>query len=483
MKQTMDENTLKKLLYSLDVGLIEQLPDGLFEVVGYPPEWFRHLFPEGVLENKKFAFNDRTSFLGNFIFDAEKFWDSKQPEQVLWSGLWEEVIGSEGEALLEAGAGYLDGRKLLIVKQFSNKGENYKDVIQTAREELLASEKLTVQKTLLEHKKAKLEQEVKLSEQKYSILVEQSNDGIVVIQDGLIKFANSKMSEVTGYSLFEVFNQPFVDHIAPEHRAFVMKSYTMRQLGEKALPRYEVSILTRNSREVPVEMNVSRIDYDGKPADMAIVRDITERKAAEEERQQSTKKLLQALREAIEAVAMTVEIRDPYTSGHQKRVTDLAASIAREMELTDDEIEAVQMSAVVHDIGKLYVPAELLAKPGILNEVELSMIKLHAQAGYDILKTVEFPWPIAQIVLQHHERLNGSGYPKGLKENEILLEAKILAVADVVESIASFRPYRPALGLDAALEEISRYRGQHYDMAAVDACLRLFREKGYTLIE
>jgi putative nucleotidyltransferase with HDIG domain len=205
-------------------------------------------------------------------------------------------------------------------------------------------------------------------------------------------------------------------------------------------------------------MNFSRIDYDGKPADMAIVRDITERKAAEEERQQSTKKLLQALREAIEAVAMTVEIRDPYTSGHQKRVTDLAASIAREMELTDDEIEAVQMSAVVHDIGKLYVPAELLAKPGILNEVELSMIKLHAQAGYDILKTVEFPWPIAQIVLQHHERLDGSGYPKGLKENEILLEAKILAVADVVESIASFRPYRPALGLDAALEEISRYR-------------------------
>ncbi len=207
--------------------------------------------------------------------------------------------------------------------------------------------------------------------------------------------------------------------------------------------------------------------------------EITERRQAEEERKQSTQKLLTAMQAIIRAMALTAEMRDPYTAGHQQRVTDLACTIAREIGLSEDQSEGIRMAGIVHDFGKIYVPAEILSKPGRLNEIEFSMIKMHPQAGYDILKTIEFPWPIAQIVLQHHERMNGSGYPSGLSSEDIISEARILAVADVVEAIASHRPYRPALGIDKALEEISQNRGVLYESKVADACLKLFTKKGF----
>jgi HD-GYP domain-containing protein (c-di-GMP phosphodiesterase class II) len=187
------------------------------------------------------------------------------------------------------------------------------------------------------------------------------------------------------------------------------------------------------------------------------------------------------LEETIQAVAFTVEIKDPYTAGHQRRVAQLACAIAKDMGLPEEQIEGIYMAGLVHDIAKINVPGEILSKPGRLSPFELGIIQVHPQAGHDILKTVEFPWPIAQIVLQHHERINGSGYPQGLKGDQILIQARILSVADVVVAMASHRPYRPALGVDEALEEILQNRDILYDPQVVDTCLRLFTEKGFVL--
>jgi HD-GYP domain-containing protein (c-di-GMP phosphodiesterase class II) len=173
--------------------------------------------------------------------------------------------------------------------------------------------------------------------------------------------------------------------------------------------------------------------------------------------------------------------RDPYTAGHQIRSAGFARAIATEMGLSKDKIDAIRMAGSIHDIGKLSIPAEILSKPTKLSEIEFSLIKAHAERGFEMLKDVESPWPLAEIVYQHHERMDGSGYPRNLKGEEILIEARILNVADVVEAMASHRPYRPGLGIDAALSEIEKNRGIFYDIAVADACLRLFREKGFKL--
>ena len=198
--------------------------------------------------------------------------------------------------------------------------------------------------------------------------------------------------------------------------------------------------------------------------------------------QERTAALSEALLGIVNAMSVTVEKRDPYTAGHQFRVAKLAQAIAEEMGLPKQTVEGTYLAGIIHDIGKISVPAEILSKPSRLLEEEFSLIKKHSQTGYDILKTIKFLWPIPDIVLQHHERLDGSGYPQGLAGDDILVEARILAVADTVESMASHRPYRPELGLEIALEEIMQKRGKLYDEAVVDACIALFNEKGYELV-
>jgi putative nucleotidyltransferase with HDIG domain len=209
--------------------------------------------------------------------------------------------------------------------------------------------------------------------------------------------------------------------------------------------------------------------------------DITERKHAEEALHQLLKKLRRNLMGTIQAMSSMVERRDPYTAGHEKRVSVLSRAIAHELGLPTDVIENIRIAASIHDIGKISVPAEILSKPGRLSDMEMKLIQMHSQTGYDILKDVDLPFPIAKIVLQHHERLNGSGYPQGVKIGEILFESRIVSVADVVEAMASHRPYRPALGIDTAFEEIEKNKGIFYDAVVVDACVRLFREKGFKL--
>jgi PAS domain S-box-containing protein len=212
---------------------------------------------------------------------------------------------------------------------------------------------------------------------------------------------------------------------------------------------------------------------------LSMVQDITERRLAENELKESFKKLRKALGGIIQVTSTMVEARDPYTAGHQRRVTDLARTIATEMGLEKDQIEGIRTAGVIHDIGKIVVPAEILSKPSRLTMAEFEIIKAHPQVAHEILKEIDFPWPIAQIVLQHHERMDGSGYPLGISGPEILMEARVLAVADVVEAMATHRPYRPALGIGKALDEISKGSGKLYDPEVVNACLKLFEGKGY----
>jgi putative nucleotidyltransferase with HDIG domain len=200
---------------------------------------------------------------------------------------------------------------------------------------------------------------------------------------------------------------------------------------------------------------------------------------AEGEAKKSLTKLRKAFGAIIQVLEKTVEIRDPYTAGHQRRVADLARLIAMEMGLSNDRIDGIKITGIIHDIGKIHIPAEILSKPRALTSIEFSLIKTHPQVGADILKAIDFPWPVDQIILQHHERVDGSGYPYGLPKRDILLDARILGVADVVEAMASHRPYRPALGIDKALNEISDNRGVLYDRDVVDVCLKLFKEKNY----
>ena len=188
------------------------------------------------------------------------------------------------------------------------------------------------------------------------------------------------------------------------------------------------------------------------------------------------------LEQTIQAIALTIEKRDPYTAGHQARVSHLATAMGEELGLPPDKLEGLRLGGMIHDIGKIYLPAEILSRPGRLTEAEFALVKTHSEVGADIVRSIAFPWPVMEIILQHHERQDGSGYPKGLRGDQMIPEARILAVADVVEAMASHRPYRPALGIDKALDEIRQGAGSRYDADSVAACVRLFSEKDYQLL-
>ncbi len=321
------------------------------------------------------------------------------------------------------------------------------------------------------------------SEERYRTLVGQSLMGLVVVDiDFRIVFANDAFAQISGYSVGELLALSPKDVQAlvyPEDQSLVWGRFRSRLEGKAVPSRYEYRGIKKDGSVRWLEMHADRIEYGGKPAVQGVIIDITERKRIEDERRQSLDKLLMTMEAAIEAMAAVIEIRDPHTAGHQRRVAQLSAAIAEELGLSEDRIRGLHMACIVHDIGKVQVPAEILNKPARLTEPEFDLIKTHPSAGYEILKHLDFPWPVAQIVLQHHERMNGSGYPLGISDGDILLEARILGVADVVEAMVSHRPYRPPLGIDQALEEISRNSGILYDSRVVDACLKLFHAKGF----
>jgi PAS domain S-box-containing protein len=338
---------------------------------------------------------------------------------------------------------------------------------------------LGIGEDITERKRA--EDELRESEKKYSTIVQNGNDGIVILQDNIVKFVNPMMLRITGAPLEEALGRDFADFIAPEYKDEVLTRHKRRMDRQQIENNYEIELLSRHRGRVTVEISAGVVEYEGAPADLAIIRDVTDRKKAQEDLENSVKKLRKTLEGTIQAMAALIESRDPYTAGHQRRVTELACAIGNEMGLSSDRIEGIRVASAMHDVGKVYVPAEILSKPGKLSTLEFNLIKVHPQVGYDILKTITFPWPVAEAVLQHHERMDGSGYPRGLNGGEISLEAKVLSIADVVEAMGTHRPYRPALGLERALEEIREKKGRLYDPDAAEACLRLFTEKGFTL--
>jgi PAS domain S-box-containing protein len=261
--------------------------------------------------------------------------------------------------------------------------------------------------------------------------------------------------------------------------AAVYQDNILRELWANGELIFESEHRRKDGSVIPVEIFARILAVEGRELILSVARDITERKQAETQVRQGLDSLHQALQGTVVALANTVEIKDPYTAGHQRRVAQLSCAMARELGWPADRIEGIQVLCFLHDLGKIAVPAEILNKPGKISPTEFSLIKVHPQVGYDILKDIAFPWPVAQGVLQHHERLDGSGYPSGLTAEEITPEAKILAVADVVEAMVSHRPYRPALGISEALEEITPNRGKLYDPDAVDVCIRLLTEKDF----
>jgi PAS domain S-box-containing protein len=447
------------------------------------------------------------------------------------------------------------------------------------------------------------EEALRESEEKYREVVERANDGIAIIQDGSIKYVNPVVAQMWGGPGHELMGTPFTEYIDPDELPKVADRYNRRMQGEDIPSIYETVLRRKDGGRAYVELNAGIITYQGNRADLLFVRDITERKQAEEtlreseeryrtlvenidfginlidaehtimaantalskriskpvneligekcyrvfekrdsvcphcpgvqamatgkpaevetegvqgdpnlfpariqafpifgqdgtasgfievveditERKQVKEALIEhkeALKNSFfgtaEALSKVIEDRDPYTSGHSVGVAGLAEAIARAMGLSEEEITGIYIAGVLHDIGKMAVPVEILVKPGRLNEMEMSLIQIHPQAGFEILKGIDFPWPVAPATLQHHERMDGSGYPQGLKGDEIILEARILAAADLVDAMTHHRPYRPAFSLQEATEELKRGRGRLYDPRVVDACLEALESK------
>ena len=322
------------------------------------------------------------------------------------------------------------------------------------------------------------------SETKYRGILENLDDAYFEIDlKGNFVFFNKALVSQTGYSREELVGMNYRKYMSPEMAKTVSMIFSEIYRTGQPVRLFEYEIIMKDGQPRNNESWTSIVfDDNGKPIGFrGVARDITKRKLAEEQLEQTLESLRRAVGTTIQVMVSAVETRDPYTAGHQVRSANIARAIATEMELPQEKIDGIRMAGSIHDIGKLSVPAEILSKPGKLSEIEFSLVKEHARTGYEMLKDVESPWPLAEIVYQHHERMDGSGYPRNLKGDDILMEARILAVADVVESMASHRPYRPALGINAALEEIEKNKGILYDAEVVDACLRLFREKGFQL--
>jgi len=302
-----------------------------------------------------------------------------------------------------------------------------------------------------------------------------SANEIFVFDHETLRFllANHGAIENTGYSMDELKEMTPLDLKKETSPAEFKKIIDYLKKGENRSVVFETVHTRKNGSKYPVEVRLQLHDDNMGKVFVAVIVDITERKKAED----SVRRSLESL---IKTLSVLVESRDPYTYGHQKRVSELATAIAARLFADDtqgkDKIESVRVAALLHDIGKNAVPTEILTKPIQLNKIEFELVREHARQGYEILKDVYFPWPIAEIVRQHHERLDGSGYPDKLTGDSICLEARIIAVADVVEAMSSHRPYRAALGIDAALEEIRKNAGRLYDTTIVKACLEVFKE-------
>ncbi len=317
------------------------------------------------------------------------------------------------------------------------------------------------------------------SNERFRSLVEATSDWIWEIDpEGVYTYSSPKVRDLLGFDQEEIIGKNLVNLTAAKEVERTNRIFKKLILSRKPFNGFENTCLAKDGRIVVIEKNgVPVFSESGELLGYrGIARDISERKNALEALQKSRDELHKSLEETVKSLASAAEKRDPYTAGHQMRVDKLACAIAQELGLPEKQIEGLHFAALLHDIGKIALPSEYLAKPARLSAQERAIIKCHTEVGYEILKNIHFPWPVADIVYQHHEHLDGSGYPRGLTDKDILLEAKILTVADVVEAMSSHRPYRPSLGLETALEEIRSGRGTFYHPQSVDACLHLIAE-------
>ncbi|MBN1472489.1 MAG: PAS domain S-box protein [Syntrophaceae bacterium] len=338
---------------------------------------------------------------------------------------------------------------------------------------------------LLNISERKLAEEIsQKSEEKFHKIFMTTPECIVIsrLNDSFIIDANKGYEDILGWKREDVIGKNAEEFLKlfwmdPSERDFMVKEL---KCGREILNR-ELKFRKNDGSERFGNYSARTITIDEQECIIFILQDITDRKLMEIELKRTLETLMKSVGTTIQVMVAAIEMRDPYTAGHQLRVADIARAIASEMKLAPDRVDGIRMAGTIHDIGKLSIPAEILSKPTKLTKIEYSLIQEHSLSGYEMLKNVESPWPLAEIVYQHHERTNGTGYPRQLKGDEIILEARILAVADVVEAMASHRPYRASLGIVAALEEIEKNKGVFYDQTVVDACLRLFREKNYQI--
>lgn len=332
----------------------------------------------------------------------------------------------------------------------------------------------------------KAEELLHASERKYRTILEATIDFVCTFNpDGHIIYINKGGRKLIGIDEAEGIPHLSISDCYSKWMYDAIVNNAVSIAASKDIWVGEAVLQCRDGREIPVlQVIIVHRNLQGTVEYYSVIaRDITERMKLEKELKKSLEDLQKTLDGTIEAIALMCEVRDPYTSGHEKRVAQLACAIAEEVGLNEDKRKGVRVSAFLHDIGKIAAPSEILCKPSELNVHEYGIIKTHSEIGYSILKNVKFPWPVAQIVLQHHEMLDGSGYPAGLKGEEILIEARIIAVADTVEAMVNHRPYRPALGINYALREISRARGILYEPKVVDACIKIFKGKWDPFIE
>ncbi len=328
---------------------------------------------------------------------------------------------------------------------------------------------------------------LKNADRPYRLLLEEMSEGaLTVTADGLILFCNRRFAEMVKSPLNAIVGGSIYNWISSEHRIIIE---AMVRLNSSEKRRSEILLNVTGGETLSVYVSAGQLKIDNDLDIFCLVAtDLSEEKKIEElaaaeslalAALNASRALEKSLEESIRSIANTVESRDEYTAGHMKRVGQLASTIGKELGLSDDLIHGIELAASIHDVGKIAIPVEILTKPGKLSKVEYMLVQTHVEAGYNIIKNIEFPWPIGLMILQHHERMDGSGYPQGLKGEEILLGARIIAVADVIEAMSTHRPYRFVVGIDAALREIQENSGNLYDKLVVEACLALFTTKRF----
>jgi PAS domain S-box-containing protein/putative nucleotidyltransferase with HDIG domain len=415
------------------------------------------------------------------LFAGESYW-TQDIQADSFMRQWGDLAAVHGCAAFASIPLYLNGALEGVVLLYSDNASTFDDDSRELFTEMAIDLGFGLDNIRREQVRAREAERLIASEDRFRTLVEQSVNGIYIIQHGKPTYANPRCAELVGLdSSIDLIGADGLRWVAEADRDKIC-AWLQRLLdGGETTAVAEFDLLHVDGSEIRVIAQAACSNYEDTRAIIGSILDISHRKRAE----RATEKYIAQLKGAIMStvsVAMTIgEMRDPYTAGHERRVAAIALAIAVEMGLDTHVQEGLSIAGHLHDIGKVIIPSEILSRPGKLSSIEKELIKGHCRAGYDVLKAVDFPWPVADAVLQHHERLDGTGYPCGLKGDAISIEAKIIAVADVVEAMSSHRPYRPAIGLEAALAEIERGSGTAFAAGVVDACLRLFREKDFQL--